>query len=73
MVKWIVAKLDENGYAGVPVTIKSDQEPAMIKLKQAIAVRRKAETPRINHRCVNPGPADESNGQSGNGKLNSGP
>ena len=29
----------------MPVTIKSDQEPALIKLKQAIAVRRKAETP----------------------------
>ena len=43
----IVDKLEENGYAGVPVTIKSDQEPAMMKLKQAIAVRRNAETPLI--------------------------
>ena len=47
MVKWIVDKLEENGYAGVPFTIKSDQEPAMMKLKQAIAARRKAETPLI--------------------------
>ena len=45
VVKWFVDKLEENGYAGAPVTIKSDQEPPMMKLKQAIAVRRKAETP----------------------------
>ena len=44
-VKWIVDKPEENGYAGIPVTIKSDQEPAMIKLKQAIAVRRKPRRP----------------------------
>ena len=44
VVKRIVDKLEERGYAGVPVTIKSDQEPAMMKLKQAVAVRRKAET-----------------------------
>ena len=43
-VKWLVDKLDEAGYAGMAVTIKSDQEPAMINLKQAIAVKRKAET-----------------------------
>ena len=47
VVKWIVDKLEANGYAGGPVTIKSDQVPAMMKLKQAIAVRRKAETPLI--------------------------
>ena len=33
VVKWIVDKLEENGYAGVPVTIKSDQEQATTKLK----------------------------------------
>ena len=46
-MKWICDKLDESGYAGVAVTLKSDQEPAMMKLKQAVAVRRKAETPMI--------------------------
>ena len=44
VVTWIVDRRVEAGYAGVPVTIKSDQEPSMIALKQAIAVRRKAET-----------------------------
>ena len=47
VVKWFVEKLDESGYAGVPVTLKSDQEPAMLSLKQAIAIRRRAETPPI--------------------------
>ena len=41
VVKWIVDKLEESGYAGVPVTIQSHQEPAMMKLKQVFAVRRK--------------------------------
>ena len=47
VVKWITDKMEESGYAGVPVTLKSDQEPAMVSLKRAIAVRRKAETPMI--------------------------
>ena len=47
VVKWLVEKLEESGYAGVPVTLKSDQEPAMLSLKQAIAIKRKAETPLI--------------------------
>lgn len=47
VIKWVVDKLEECGYSGVPVTLKSDQEPAMISLKQGIAIRRKAETPMI--------------------------
>ena len=47
VVKWVTEKLEESGYAGVAVTLKSDQEPAMLSLKQAIAVRRKAVTPMI--------------------------
>ena len=41
-VEWIVGRLDEAGYAGVPVIIKSDQEPAMIALKKAISIRRES-------------------------------
>ena len=40
VVKWIVDKLDEAGYAAVPMTIKSDQEPSIVALKLAVAVRR---------------------------------
>ena len=59
VVKWVHDKLEESGYAGVPVTLKSDQEPAMMKLKQAIALRRKAETPMIE----SPVRATKSNGR----------
>ena len=45
-MEWLngLLTLEESGYAGVPITMKSDQEPAMMKLKRAVAVRRKAET-----------------------------
>ena len=59
VVKWIVDKLEESGYAGVPVTIQSDQEPAIMKLKQAVAVTRKAETPLI----VSPVRESQGNGR----------
>ena len=47
VVKWIVDKMEECGYAGVPLTLKSDQEPAMMSLKRAVALRRQAETPLV--------------------------
>ena len=47
VIKWLVDKMDECGYAGTPVTLKSDQEPAMMKLKRAIAICRQAETPLV--------------------------
>ena len=34
--KWIVDTVEESGFAVVPVTIKSDQEVAMIELNQAV-------------------------------------
>ena len=49
VVKWFADKCEESGYAGVSVTLKSDQEPAMLSLKQATAISRKAVTP-INYR-----------------------
>ena len=45
--RWVVDKLDECTYSGFPMTLKSDQEPAMLSLKHAIALRRRAETPMI--------------------------
>ena len=47
VVKLATDNMEESGYSGMTVTLKSDQEPAMLTLKQAIAVRRKAETPLI--------------------------
>ena len=43
-VKWLVDKIDEAGYAGMKVTIKSDQEESIMALKRAVAVTREAET-----------------------------
>ena len=39
-VRWIVDKLDEIGYRGVAITLKSDQEPAILALKKAVAAKR---------------------------------
>ena len=47
VVSWVVGKLEECGYAGTPITLKSDQEPAILSLKRAIAIRRRAETPLV--------------------------
>ena len=39
-VKWVSDKLDEVGYAGVEVTLKSDQEAAILDLKSEIGIKR---------------------------------
>ncbi len=40
VVKYVVDKLDDIGYRGVAISIKSDQEPAIMALKTAIAAKR---------------------------------
>ena len=47
VVNWVASKMEECGYSGTPLTLKSDQEPAMMSLKRAIAIRRRAETPLV--------------------------
>ena len=44
VVRWVVAKLNTIGYAGVEITVKSDGEAAIKALVNAIAVARKAVT-----------------------------
>ena len=39
VVKWIVDKLDEVGYRGEAITDKSDQGPAILALKTAVAAK----------------------------------
>ena len=39
VVTWIVGKLEECGYTGTPIPLKSDQEPAMVSLKRADVLR----------------------------------
>ena len=40
VVKWIVDKMDAIGYRGTPITLKTDQEPAITALKAAVAAKR---------------------------------
>ena len=47
VVDWCVSKLDEAGYRGQPITLKSDGEPAVTALGKAIAVARIGATPLI--------------------------
>ena len=44
MVKWIGDRLDEIGYRGVAITLKSDQEPTILALKKAVAAKRSGVT-----------------------------
>ena len=44
VLKWIIEKMNDMGYAGVKLTVKSDGEPAIVALVEALAVARKAET-----------------------------
>ena len=44
---WIVDRLQAEGYGGVKVTLKSDNEASILALKTAIAVKREAETAMI--------------------------
>ena len=43
-VKWCVSTLEEAGYAGQKVVLKSDQEASIVALKKAIAATREGET-----------------------------
>ena len=40
VVKWIVDKLDNVGYRGEAITIKSGQEPPILALKTVVAAKR---------------------------------
>lgn len=48
VVKWRVEILDVAGYSNTDVTIKSDQEPAILALNAAIAANRTGKTALIN-------------------------
>ena len=44
VVKFVADKLEEAGYTGVKLTLRSDGEEAIVALKRAVAVSRGAET-----------------------------
>ena len=44
VVAWVLNKLEEAGHSGTHITLKSDQEEALMALKRAVAARRTART-----------------------------
>ena len=48
LVAWMMQNISVAGYAGLPVTLKSDGDDGMIAIKQSLAVKRKVETPIID-------------------------
>lgn len=43
-VQWVKGKIDDSVCSGTPVSIRSDQEEAIMALKRAVAIYRQAET-----------------------------
>ena len=43
-VKWVTDRLEEIGYSGSEVTLKSDQEPDILDLKREVGIKRQRET-----------------------------
>ena len=43
-MRWVAETIEEMGYGGTKAILKSDQEPATLSLKKAVAVARQAET-----------------------------
>ena len=54
-LEWVKERIDETGYLGMRIVLKSDQEEAIKALKRAVAVKRQAgkvmiESPVRGHR-----------------------
>ena len=62
VVKYFKDILDESGYEGEKITMKTDQEPSMLALKRAVATARSGETVPIE----SPVRASKSNGRMEN-------
>ena len=43
-VKLVIDKLEDIGYSGSEVTLKSDQEPAILDLEREVGIKRQRET-----------------------------
>ena len=62
IVKYVAGILDQSGYQGQKLTMKSDQEPSILALKRAVAAERVGETVPIE----SPVRASKSNGRMEN-------
>ena len=47
-VKWSVGRLEDSGYIGKSITVKSDQEEAIVALRRAISAARVGDTVPVN-------------------------
>ena len=47
-VKWCCDVLEDSGYGGCEITVKTDQEPAIVDLRRSIAASRTGATVPIN-------------------------
>lgn len=61
-VKWCCDTLEDSGYHGTDVTVKSDQEPSIVALRRGIALNRTGNTVPIN----SPVRCSKSNGRMEN-------
>ena len=62
VVKWCCNTLEDSGYGGNEVSVKTDQEPAIVSLRQGIAANRAADTVPLN----SPVRCSKSNGRMEN-------
>ena len=62
VVKYVAGILDQSGYRGQRITMKTDQEPSIVNLKKAVAAERVGETVPIE----SPVRASKSNGMMEN-------
>ena len=65
VVQWCVDKLEDSGYGGNGITVKSDQEESICELRRAIAAIRKGGTTPIHSpvRCLKSNCCIEKNSQ----------
>ena len=58
-VKWMSKKIEDSGYNGVPITLKSDQGADIMQLKKAVSIKRESETSMVE----SPVRVSKANGQ----------
>ena len=68
VVRWNVEKLDNTGYPGLAIALKSDQEPSIMPSKTAVAPKRAGTTTPIDFPMGSHNAMEQSNMQFDDGK-----
>ena len=58
-VDWLCRKIEDSGYNGVAITLKSDQEESIVQLKRGVSIKRESETTMVE----SPVRVSKANGQ----------